>query len=69
MAIKDKKDSVNTRESTFTCVCTCKHSKNEKTQVATPDLWHLCVLFSVGPPKVIIIKKVLAFNSDSHKPF
>jgi len=35
MEIYGKKDSVI-------------HWKNEKTQVFTPELWHLCVLFSVG---------------------
>jgi len=45
MAIYDKKDTYKT---SFTHVCTCKHWKNEKTHVVTPDLWHSCVLFSVG---------------------
>jgi len=38
MAIYDKKDSVNTCKTSFTRVCTCKHWKNEKTQVVTPYL-------------------------------
>jgi len=48
MAMYDKKDSVNTCKTLFTGVRTCKHWKNEKMQVFTPELWHLCVLFLVG---------------------
>jgi len=48
MAINDKKDSVNTCKIMFTRVCTYKPWKNKKMQEVTPDLWHLCVLWSVG---------------------
>jgi len=48
MAICDKKDSVSTCKISFTRVCQYKHWNNEKAQVVTPDLWHACVLFSVG---------------------
>jgi len=48
MAIYDEKDSVNLCKTSFTHVSTCKHWKNNKMQVVTPDFWHSCVLFSVG---------------------
>jgi len=37
MAIYYKKDSANTCKTLFTRVCKCKHWKNEKVQVVTPD--------------------------------
>jgi len=55
MAIYDIKDSVNTCKTSFTCVCTFKHRKDEKTQVVTPELWHLCVSFLVGISVKIIL--------------
>jgi len=42
LAIYDKKDSVNNLLNLVYACMMCKHWKNEKAQVFTPELWHSC---------------------------